>query len=327
MTELMDGLIHAFILDGKGGGVRVGWHEIDAWSPDQGVLWVHLDVDSFKCRHWLRESAGLHETTYEALTADETRPHCGSVGEHISLNLRGMDRRTTVDDEDWMASIRCWVDGSRVLTVQKGWFSATDQLVDWLAAGNGPDSAADFLINLTSATLTGIEDVIDEIDDAQGEIEDMAINARNRQRVRSELAEIRRRSIRLRRFLSPQRDALARLSMSRQPWIDRDSERHLRLLTDRMTRQVEDLDAARERSMVTQEEMGNLTNEDMNRKMYVLSVVTSVCLPPSVITGLLGANVDGIPGAHAHWAFLMVTGLLVGMIGFQLYLFRRLRWL
>jgi zinc transporter len=41
-----DGLIAAYILDGKGGGQRVGWKEIQEWTPTAGVLWVHLDFSA-----------------------------------------------------------------------------------------------------------------------------------------------------------------------------------------------------------------------------------------------------------------------------------------
>ena len=53
----------------------------------------------------------------------------------------------------------------------------------------------------------------------------------------------------------------------------------------------------------------------------------SIFLPLSLLTGLLGINVGGIPGAENKWAFLFVTFFLV-MIAFLLIgLFRRVKWL
>ena len=35
-----DGLILAYILDGNGGGKKIGWDEIACWNSEQGLLWT-----------------------------------------------------------------------------------------------------------------------------------------------------------------------------------------------------------------------------------------------------------------------------------------------
>ena len=86
--------------------------------------------------------------------------------------------------------------------------------------------------------------------------------------------------------------------------------------------------ALRDRGAVIQDELRNRISEDMNRTMYVLTVVASVLLPLSFVTGLLGINVDGMPGAKdAPTAFWIVAGGLAVVAAFQLWLFRRFRWL
>ena len=50
------GLIHAILLDGKGGGKPLDWTGIEAWSPDHGVLWTHLDYKE-RCRDFLKHPA------------------------------------------------------------------------------------------------------------------------------------------------------------------------------------------------------------------------------------------------------------------------------
>jgi len=65
---------------------------------------------------------------------------------------------------------------------------------------------------------------------------------------------------------------------------------------DRLIRHIEDLDAVRERAAVTQEELLSRLSEQMNIRMYVLSMVATIFLPLGFLTGLLGINVGGIPG-------------------------------
>ena len=54
--------------------------------------------------------------------------------------------------------------------------------------------------------------------------------------------------------------------------------------------------------------------------------VTAIFLPLGFLTGLLGINVGGIPGAQAPTAFWIFCGLLSLLVGLQLAMFRRLRW-
>ena len=43
MARINDGLILAYILDGNGGGTKVGWDEVNSWKPGDGLLWMHFD--------------------------------------------------------------------------------------------------------------------------------------------------------------------------------------------------------------------------------------------------------------------------------------------
>jgi len=49
-----DGLIAAYILDGNGGGQRVGWKEIQKWTPTAGLLLVHLNFEAPDAQRWIR---------------------------------------------------------------------------------------------------------------------------------------------------------------------------------------------------------------------------------------------------------------------------------
>jgi zinc transporter len=73
------GLINAFVLDAKGGGMSLDWAGIRRWTPAQGVIWVHPDFTVDEGRHRLAEHSGLDPLVAEVLLADETRPRCLSV--------------------------------------------------------------------------------------------------------------------------------------------------------------------------------------------------------------------------------------------------------
>jgi len=57
---------------------------------------------------------------------------------------------------------------------------------------------------------------------------------------------------------------------------------------------IEDLDSARDRAVVTREELVNRLSEQLNMRMYVLSLVAAVFLPLGLLTGSLGINLAGV---------------------------------
>ena len=61
------------------------------------------------------------------------------------------------------------------------------------------------------------------------------------------------------------------------------------------------------------DELTNRAAEEMNRRMYILSLVAAVFLPLGLITGLLGVNVGGVPGTNYEWGFWVLSGALVAI--------------
>ena len=110
-------------------------------------------------------------------------------------------------------------------------------------------------------------------------------------------------------------------------WFDNRQKSRMREVTDRVIRYVEDLDEARERAAVVQDELMNRLSEQMNRNMYLLSVVAAIMLPLGFLTGLLGINVGGIPLADNSHGFMVVSGLLAAVVVLEIVLVRRLHWL
>lgn len=40
-----EGLIHALLLDGRGGASKIDWTEVANWSPEHGCLWLHFNFE------------------------------------------------------------------------------------------------------------------------------------------------------------------------------------------------------------------------------------------------------------------------------------------
>lgn len=318
------GLICGFVLDGQGSGVELDWDGVRRWKPEDGVLWVHLDYQLPDAVAWLENDAGLDPLTLQALLAQDPRPRSLEVDDALLVILRGVNLNEGANPED-MVSLRLWLEAGRVITLRHRRFNAIRAMRDSLVGGRGPVSSGDLLCDVMDRVLHRIGLVIDKIDDDVDSLEDEVLTVDD-VRLRTVLSRFRRQAIALRRFIAPQREGLGRLQTSRVSWLDGRERGRLRESYDRLLRAVEELDAAKERAMVTQEELANRMSELMNRRLYTLSIIAAVFLPLGFITGALGVNVAGIPGTSWDGSFWIMCGAFVGLGAVQVWLFKKLGW-
>jgi zinc transporter len=320
-----NGLVFAFALDGSGGGRNLNLAGVKAWRAGDGPLWVHMDYTGLAASNWLCNESGIDPVIVEALTAQETRPRSMVHKGGMLLILRGVNLNPGMDPED-MISIRFWIDSSRIVTLRHRRVMAIDDLRQAVESGCGPASPSGFLEELSDRLVVRMGAVISDVDDSADALEDEVLTEQS-YALRQKIAAIRRTAIRMRRYLAPQRDVMARLYNENVEWMDDRVRMRLREIADRTTRYVEDLDAIRDRASVTQEELNSRLAEQMNKTMYVLSIVAGIFLPLGLLTGLLGINVGGLPGMETSWAFTAVCILLAFIAAGLIWLFKRMKWM
>ena len=318
------GIIHLLRLDGRGGASRISWEEL-LRSPATDITWAHLDFEDPEVRTWLENDSGLNDIASRALVNPETRPRALARGSNLLLTLRGLNAPQGEAAED-MVSLRIWTDGSRVISTRRRPLNSTQDVVEDLLAGDGPTGAAELLVAWCDRTMERMGETLGHLEDEVMDIEARLL-ADEREGLRLELAQLRKRVIAVRRYLSPQREAMNRLVGDTLPWLDELNRLRLREITDRLIRQIEDLDEVRDRAVLAQEELANRIAEEMNERSYVFTAVAGIFLPLGFLTGLLGINVGGMPGTEDGAAFWIVV-LLCAIFGVALtFVFRVRRWL
>ena len=321
-----DSLICAWILDGQGGGRDVWWPQIDEWKPETGVLWVHLDYRASESQLWLRKSSGLDPVVVEALLTEDTRPRCTEIGEGVLIALRGVNLNPGAEAED-MVAVRMWIEGRRIITTRHRVLKSIQDVRDRIAARHGPRGPGEFLVQVADGLTARTGPIIDGLEETLDRLQEELAEAPDRD-VSTQLAPIRRKAARLRRYLAPQRDAISRLQSEQQDWLTDAHRSHLHEIADRVIRYVEDLDLVRERSQVLQDELMHRLSIRMNRTMYLFSVVAAVILPLALIADLLGMSVGGIPGGErSGGAFWIIVALLALVAAAEVWLFKRLKWI
>ncbi len=315
----------AYLIDGKGGARELNESAVSSWVPEDGQLWVHVNYSSHAGTEWLTNASGLDSLIIEALLAEETRPRTTAIGDGLLIALRGVNLNPGADPED-MVSIRIWIDSRRIVTSRKRDLISVSDLIDQFHFKHGPCNSAEFLIELIAKLVMRMSDTVDQFEDRVAELEELVLAAEGSS-LRNDIATLRRQAIAIRRYLAPEREALSRLISEKISWLDDTNRHQLREISDRLIRHIEDIDAVRERAAVTQEELQSRLSEQMNSRMYVLSVVAAIFLPLGFLTGLLGINVGGIPGTESPWAFLIFIGILVIVVVFQVLVFRWKKWM
>ena len=137
---------------------------------------------------------------------------------------------------------------------------------------------------------------------------------------RTELSALRRVLVRLQRLLAPEPAALFRLLNRPPDWITKEDLQDLQQAAEEFAAAVGDSVALVERVKLIQEELVALVNEQTNRTLFVLTVVTVLALPINLVAGLFGMNVGGIPLAENGHGFFLIVGILLVMTALLAYL-------
>ena len=317
--------VRAFLLDKKGSALELTYEELDGIDRIDKILWVHFDYSSKEAMEWIRNKSNIDSVAIDVLLTEETRPRTTVLGEALLIALRGVNLNPNSKPED-MISIRLYISPNMIISTRKRNLLSVTEIIEDLKSGIGPKSSSEFLVQLTLRVTDRMDNVIDEIQDRTDFLEENLIDSTTTE-LRNEILSIRRETIVLKRYLTPQKEALVKLYNEKIPWIDEYQRIELRETNDQLMRHIEELDTIRDKVILIQEELANSMSEQMNRKMYVLSIISAIFLPLTFLTGLLGINIGGIPGANNENAFLVFSLLLVIVVTIQFIIFKKKKWI
>jgi magnesium transporter len=190
--------------------------------------------------------------------------------------------------------------------------------------GDGPvvllHRAIDAIVDHYRPEMDKLEDRLDELEKAIFEQPSAAL-------AREILAEKRIVSS-LRRIITPQRDVIARLA--RRDFVDISTEMSFRFrdVYDHLVRIADDVLMFQDRiTGILDAHLSNVSNR-LNEVMKVLTVVSTIFMPLTLLTGAYGMNVPlpYLPGGERA-QFWWIVGIMIGVSGAMLVLFRRNRWI
>ncbi len=301
-----------------------------AWlRPDSGVwVWVDLDKPTPEETRILTDVFHFHELAVEDAMAESHHPKIESYGDYLYLILHGIDFRAK-EHEFRTQDVDFFLGERFLVTVHPGVSRSVGKVNAMCTRnsrvlGEGPAALLHRIID------TMVDNYRPEVDALQSRLDrlEKEVFEKSRPQLARRILDLKRDVASLRRVVQPQRDVIGRLARREFAIITeglsyrfRDVHDHLVRLTD------ESLFFGDRITSLLDAHLSQVSNQ-LNAVMKILTVIATIFMPLTFITGLYGMNVDlphfGLGPTLFFWVLLFImVAISVSMLIF----FRMRRWI
>lgn len=321
-----NGLVCGYSIDAGGVMTEIGAAEIDRHFNQEGTLiWLHFDHADAGARQWITCCARIPEPAKALLLGSDKHMRIDAIGSGL-CGIIGDLHHEFATQSDRLDVLRLYLDNHCLISVRHQPLAAMAKLrqnvSDGLKDGRPIVLVTNFLHHVKNTLGDLILGLADSVDDVEEDILDGRAS-----RPGEELGRIRRLAARLRRHMVPQQHALLSLLTKLPDWVAEADAARLRTAIEGLGALGHDLDLVQERARLLQEQASARLMETTNRNLYILSIVTVFFLPISLISGIFGMNLGGLPWGQAHLGFWYGLVLMVVTVGVTFGLLRRGRML
>ncbi len=289
-------------------------------QPDK-VTWLHFNLSDARARRWLLDAAFLPSALREVLQEHDENRHVESTDGGLLLVISDFTYEDESDPSE-VAALWCYAGPHLLITARLHALKSSDELRQRMRTGINAASGIELAAQLLDIRTTRIKQLAGNMTRQLDDIEDEILAGNIRQQ-RAQLGRSRRLCARLRREFAPERADLGRvLHRAAQPLAETDRGA-LESSVESLAFAIEEIAEIYERAKLLQEELASRLAENTGRNLYVLSLLTAVLLPMTLITGVYGMNVAHLPGANSFWLVLLLI-LASGGITLALLFWRRL---
>jgi magnesium transporter len=301
----------------------------DWLRPDSpGVLWVDLAAPTLEETQLLREVFGFHELAIEDALQIMHHPKIEAYDGYLYMILHGIDfhaarHQFATHDTDFFVGPRYLV------TVHDGKTRSIPHVRDLCGKGyhaisEGPLALAHRIID---TMVSHYRPEVEELGEHLDRFEQRVFVRPDRDLMRAILA-LKRDVASLRRVVIPQRDAVGRLARREFSLVTDAIAYRFRDVYDQLVRLNDEATYFQDRiSGLLDAHLASSSNR-LNEVMKVLTVIATIFMPLTVLTGVYGMNVTlpalpGGPDAQFYW----ILGLLGLVAAVMLWFFRTRKWL
>ena len=312
------------------GRTRVAERLDPAWldPSSKATVWVDLSAPTPEEGRLLSDVFHFHALSVEDAMSEIHHPKVEAYPGYLYLILHGIDfheAKTQFATHD----IDFFLGPNYLVTVHDGHSRSIAKLKEICqqhqhVLAEGP---AALLHRIVDSMVDNYRPEVDSLEEEIDQLEDEAILGRRQYLVRQILA-VKRNLAQLRRVLIPQRDAIGRLARREFPQISDEMTYRFRDVYDHLVRLTEEAVLFQDRVTGILEAHLSTVSNRLNQVMKVLTVMSTIFMPMTVLTGMWGMNVPlpALPGGEAA-QFWWIAGAM-GMVSLaMLAVYRLIGWL
>jgi magnesium transporter len=305
----------------------------EALQDEDGIVWLDLNGDSHEeVTAVLLETFQFHPLAIDDTLNETHLPKIDDWGRYLYLVLRSVSYRPD-QHRVQLPELDIFLGSNYLVTYHEQPMEALEAVWDVCAADerlmqNGP---AYLLYRLADGLINEYLNVIEELEDSVEAIE-VQVLAHPRPIVQSEIMRLKHIVLQLRRVLSLQREVLNRLSRDPYALINDEERFYFRDVYDHLIRLYDMVDGVRDLIMGTMDVYLSVVNNRMNDIMKTLTLITTLFMPLTFVTGFFGMNFfEPTVASLGVWTgrvAFVATLLLMALLPFVMYLWmKRRQWM
>jgi magnesium transporter len=297
---------------------RIDERAIAELTARDEFFWLDLVEPTDEQLAGLAERFGWHPLALEDLQHQRQRPKLDRYGDQMLIVFYGARPTSDVsEDEPQLIEVHLMISGSWVVTVRRAPSAELEELRRRFAEDPTRDEA--FVVYRICDTLTDtFFPVLEQIDDAIDELEDAIVLQPTDEQLQR-VFHLKRRLVVLRRVVTPQRDLAARTisDIADLPGLESGTRDYFRDVYDHLIRVSDLVDSYRDLLTSTMDVYLSTVSNRLNVVMKQLTLVATVFLPITALTGFFGQNFGWLVlHVRSLWAFLVfgVGGALLSVV-------------
>jgi magnesium transporter len=293
--------------------------------PKSGYyVWVDLQSPTEEEARILAEPFGFHELAIEDALKEIQTPKVESYGDNLYLILHGIDF-SAAEHRFATHEVDIFLGEQFLVTVHDDFSRSVAHLRDVcprndFVLAEGP---AALLHRIVDAMVDNYRPEVEKLETRLDDLEDRVFNNTNSDDVR-EILGTKRDVSSLRRVVTPQRDVVGRLARREFGFIDEQISYRFRDVYDHLVRFADESVFFQDRiTSLLDANLATVSNQ-LNTIMKIMTIIATVFMPLTFITGLYGMNVElphfGLSEPVVFWVLMV---LMMTVVGSMLLFFRR----
>lgn len=272
---------------------------------DGGYVWVHLNAADLRYRDWVAARDRIPQEA-RALLIDQDSHQRLDADEHALWGVISDYGRDLAQEEDVLRPLRVVVTDSCIVTARRYAVESTAAIRQAALGGRRLRAPLELFEALVTQSLVAMDVGLDRLLAKFNKIEDRVLDDEAPDE-RRELGALRRQTIRLRRELADGQRVFSRAAFS--PRVAPPTYAALRRLTQRFDSLQQELQAVEERARLLQDEIVSNFTAETNRQLYVLTILGTLLMPPTLVSGIFGMNTKNLFFAESEQGTLYAAAI------------------